>query len=323
MFQKQIVVFKKGNVPHNKGKGLTEEERKARKREKEREYYQKNLELSRLKAKKRGEKYREKHSEEIRTRVKENYHKNIEESRRKVRERYSKKITQYRESQNKKNAKRREELNAKARESKARLKKGIYKGEKLTEEHKKKISQATRGRIISKETRTKQSLARKGKDSWNKGTKGLQKAWNKGKTGIFSEETLRKLSAARAKQVFPSRDTTIEIQVQNILNKNRIPFIKHKNFKLSKSNHQVDILIEPNKVIEVNGDYWHFNPIIYDGNSVQKFRGKEIKAKEVWKKDKIIYNELNKLGLSVLVVWESELKNSKDISKKILDFIKK
>ena len=162
-----------------------------------------------------------------------------------------------------------------------------------------------------------------GKIPWNKGTKGLQKSWNKGKTGIYSQETLRKISEVRAKQVFPFRDTKIEIQVQNILIKNKIPFVKHKNFKLSKSNHQVDILIEPNKVIEVNGDYWHFNPIIYDGNSVQKRRGKQLKAREVWKKDKIIYNELNKLGLSVLVVWESELKNSKDISKKILDFIKK
>ena len=323
MFQKQIVVFKKGNVPHNKGKGLTEEERKEKKRKYAREYYKKNskrlnektkgyyyknIEASRKKAREKNQRFRDKNREEV---------------NRKARERYSKNIQHYRDVQNKRNARNREIYNAKARESKARLKKGIYHSKPLSEEHKKKISKSTKGKIISDESRRKISIAGIGRDAWNKGTRGLTKAWNKGKTGIYSEETLRKLSAARAKQIFPSRDTKIEIQVQNILNKHKIPFVKHKNFKLSKSNHQVDILIEPNKVIEVNGDYWHFNPIIYDGNSVQKRRGKQLKAREVWKKDKIIYNELNKLGLSVLVVWESELKNSKDISKKIIDFVNK
>ena len=60
-----------------------------------------------------------------------------------------------------------------------------YKGHKLTEETKRKISLALKGKVISAESRKKQSEARiKGiKDGtiiiWNKGKKGLQK----GKSG--------------------------------------------------------------------------------------------------------------------------------------------
>lgn len=51
------------------------------------------------------------------------------------------------------------------------------KGKKLSEEHKKKLSEA-----------------RKGKTPWNKGTHGLMNIWNKGKTNVYSEETLIKIS---------------------------------------------------------------------------------------------------------------------------------
>ena len=61
--------------------------------------------------------------------------------------------------------------------------KGIYpgnKGKKLTKEHRAKV------------IKTLNPSARKGKAPWNKGKKGLQVAWNKGKHP--SKETLRKMS---------------------------------------------------------------------------------------------------------------------------------
>ena len=58
-------------------------------------------------------------------------------------------------------------------------------GLKRTAEVRKKMSDAHKGKTLSKETRRKMSEARKGRS-----------VWNKGKKNIFSEDTLKKLSAA-------------------------------------------------------------------------------------------------------------------------------
>jgi len=140
---------------------------------------------------------------------------------------------------------------------------------------------------------------------------------------IDHPEIKEKISISRSKQKFPFKDTKIELHVQSILEENNIMFKKHKNFKLSESNHQADITIEPDKVIEVNGDYWHFNPKQYDGESIVKVRHKEVKVKEVWKREKRIINGMESQGYKVLVVWESELKKELDkTTKKILKFVK-
>ena len=55
------------------------------------------------------------------------------------------------------------------------------KGKKHSEEWSKKISEAQKGKKLSEEHRRKLSEAKKGKTPWNKGKKGAQQAWNKGK----------------------------------------------------------------------------------------------------------------------------------------------
>ena len=59
------------------------------------------------------------------------------------------------------------------------------KGKKHSEEWTKKISEAHKGRKLSEEHRRKLSEAKKGKTPWNKGKKGSQQAWNKGKHWKF------------------------------------------------------------------------------------------------------------------------------------------
>ena len=55
------------------------------------------------------------------------------------------------------------------------------KGKPKSDEWRKKISEAQKGKHLSEEHRRKLSEARKGKTPWNKGKKGSQQAWNKGK----------------------------------------------------------------------------------------------------------------------------------------------
>ena len=109
----------------------------------------------------------------------------------------------------------------------------VHKGKRLSEEHRKYISEMLRGikhPPISEETRKKMSAAKMGHRSWNKGIlhseeikrkirearkrqifteetrnkmsmshKGKPCTWRKGLTGIFSEETLVKFSIAQKK----------------------------------------------------------------------------------------------------------------------------
>lgn len=59
------------------------------------------------------------------------------------------------------------------------------------------------------------------------------------------------------------------------------------------------------KVIEFYGDYWHANPIKYDGDYIiNKKTGRT--AKEIWVKDDKRIKQINQKGHEVLIVWEKE-----------------
>jgi G:T-mismatch repair DNA endonuclease (very short patch repair protein) len=153
----------------------------------------------------------------------------------------------------------------------------------------------------------------------------VRKKMSETTTRYFLENPEQKvrMREQRAKMKFPSKDSKPEILTQSILKEHKIKFKKHHSFKLSDSYHQADILVEPNYIIEVFGDYWHCNPKKYDGESNHKTRRKEIKVKEVWKYDKYVIDGMKNQGYKVLVVWESELKDELEkITKKILRFIK-
>ncbi len=197
----------------------------------------------------------------------------------------------------------------------------------------KQISERIKGRKATDETKIKMSITRKGKITRfdykhseetkmkiSKKTSGRNNP-NYGK--VHSDVALEKIRRARDRQVFPRKDSKPELLVQSILVKNNIDFTKHFSFKLTRSRHQADLMIEPHKIIEVFGDYWHFNPKHYDGESVQKKSGKNVKVKDVWKYDKYVIDGMRTQGYKVLVVWESELKDKlEDTSKKILKFAK-
>lgn len=63
-------------------------------------------------------------------------------------------------------------------------------GKKHSDEAKQKMSIAQRGKVISEDTRKKMSEAKENYVPWNKGLKGVQVAWNKGKSP--SNETKQK-----------------------------------------------------------------------------------------------------------------------------------
>lgn len=71
----------------------------------------------------------------------------------------------------------------------------------LTKAHKEAISKSHIGIKPSEKTREKMSKKKQGKATWNKGLKGAQVAWNKGKE--WSLEVKKKLSESHRGYVMP------------------------------------------------------------------------------------------------------------------------
>jgi very-short-patch-repair endonuclease len=177
-----------------------------------------------------------------------------------------------------------------------------------------KISKALIGKKLSESHRKNMSIAHKGIIPWNKGLRGFKrseetkvkmslankkvkrtKEWCENisiaqRNKKLSKETIQKIKEARAKQILPMRDTSIEIKIQNFLKQLGIDFLTHQYIKDIEHSYQCDILIPSMSiVIECDGNYWHKYPV-----------GREI--------DNLRTKELIKNGWRVIRLWESEIK---------------
>ena len=174
----------------------------------------------------------------------------------------------------------------KERSEETKRKIGIaFAGRKLTLEHKKNISIGLRKNIVFMEN-LKDSAKKMG--FLNRGRK-------------FTEEHKNKLKSTRLRQIFPIKDTKIELRLQKILKEFTILFETHYPIL-----GQPDIFIKPNICIFADGCYWHKCPKCGFG------KGRE--------RDKMVTRELQELGYIVIRLWEHELK--KDTSVKIASVIK-
>lgn len=71
-----------------------------------------------------------------------------------------------------------------------------------------------------------------------------------------------------------------------------------------------DILISgSNKIIEVNGDYWHANPSIYKKDDIINYPRGNFYAKDIWKSDEIKLDSARNKGYQFLILWEKDIRN--------------
>lgn len=178
-------------------------------------------------------------------------------------------------------------------------------GKHHTVEAKELIGNAQRNKIVSDVTRKKMSVAKLncnlsddtkqklrethfGERNGMFGKSGRLSPM-KGKTFSLTDEQRLKVKDARAKQILPLKDTTIEVKIQNFLKQLGVDFFTHQHIKNIEHGYQCDILIPSmNLVIECDGDYWHKYPI---GNDI----------------DHIRTSELINAGFRVLRLWECEI----------------
>ncbi len=176
-----------------------------------------------------------------------------------------------------------------------------------TPESNRKRSETQKGRIFSKESKEKmrqhalkrfsdkknhpnfgKPLPQKIKDNISKALKGIK--LDQLHTPKKAEEIRKKIKTARAKQIFPLEDTSIEVKIQNFLKELGIEFFTHQHMSI-KHSYQCDIFIPSlNLVVECDGDYWHRYPT---GTEIDHIRTKELIQK----------------GFRVLRLWEFEIKD--------------
>jgi hypothetical protein len=90
--------------------------------------------------------------------------------------------------------------------------KGFQKGQKFSEEHKRKLSNSHKGKRLSPDTEFKEGLI-----PWNKGTTGLMNPWNKGIKGICKPNSG---SFKQGDKVNHSFETKIKIGMSKVGSRN-------------------------------------------------------------------------------------------------------
>jgi len=97
------------------------------------------------------------------------------------------------------------------------------------------------------------------------------------------------------------------------------------DFEIEKyiSPYFVDIFIEPDKIIEVYGDYWHGNPKFYKEEKTLNLPTGEILVQEKWEEDEKRIKYLEKKGNKVLILWEDEIHNNFSLIEEKINQFKK
>jgi G:T-mismatch repair DNA endonuclease (very short patch repair protein) len=119
----------------------------------------------------------------------------------------------------------------------------------------------------------------------------------------FSDEQI----AIRLKKLHNNKNSIskLEIRVRNILNELNISF--KPQFSIGRNTYDIK-LNDVNLIIEVNGDFWHANPIKYKENDILNFPNNLlVSAKSLWEKDRKKTEKALKHGFKVITLWEKDI----------------
>lgn len=101
----------------------------------------------------------------------------------------------------------------------------------------------------------------------------------------------------------------IHVKVEELLNELNISYKSEDTrnlFEKDGYSPRPDIVIDSLKiVIEINGDYWHGNPMLYKSNDIICKWGGNVEVKDIWEHDKKRKEQVESFGYRVIVLWES------------------
>ena len=164
---------------------------------------------------------------------------------------------------------------------------------------------------------------KKGQIPWNKGNHDYISGANNPFYGkSHTQEARLKMKKARAKQITPMRDTSIELKIQNFLKELKIEFYTHQYISEITSAYQCDIFIplqegiNKKTIIECDGDYWHGNPSKYPEDRLNAAQ------REQREEDYIRTKELIESGFNVIRLWECDIRKMNIEDFKEISYVK-
>jgi G:T-mismatch repair DNA endonuclease (very short patch repair protein) len=136
----------------------------------------------------------------------------------------------------------------------------------------------------------------------------MKKSINNYISRIGENEYNKRMKNYRMKQIFPIKDTSIELKIQNFLKELKMDFFTHNYMRIPEA-FQCDILIPTlNLIIECDGDFFHCNPKFYSAEFIRFPNGHDKRnAKMIWERDKLRVDQLLEKGFKVLRLWENEI----------------
>ena len=132
---------------------------------------------------------------------------------------------------------------------------------------------------------------------------------------IYSQaEDWKEESRIRAVKILENRkidtNTKPQIIINNLLDKLKINYTNEKNEKYYSLDNYLD---DNNLAIEVMGDFWHTNPLIYP-----EYPTREIQIKRI-PKDRAKHTYIKKYcGYEILYLWENDIYKNIDICEKLI-----
>lgn len=139
---------------------------------------------------------------------------------------------------------------------------------------------------------------------------GVDHNWKDKITRNKCEETTKKLYGKSSLELMQDaltnqKETSIEFKFKELLEKHNIKYKQYFKINYKDSFKEYDfLLINFNILIEIDGDFWHANPMYYDKENLL----------EIQKINLINDNLKNDLaissGYSILRFWETDVKNS-------------
>lgn len=134
-------------------------------------------------------------------------------------------------------------------------------------------------------------------------------------TNIFSQdEDWKEESRIRAAQILENKqintNTKPQVIINNVLDNMHIKYTNEKNAKYFSLDNYLD---DYNLAIEVMGDFWHTNPIVY-----KEYPTREIQIKRI-PKDKAKHTFIkNNYHYEILYLWEKDIYENLDVCEKLI-----